>query len=116
MLASRKMIGFVTTTDAARARKFYEEMLGFHFVKQDQFALVVETEQNMIRISPVKSHQPAGHTVMGWEVSEIDRVAGWLSDRGVTFERFPGLKQNEVGIWDSPSGDRVAWFKDPDGN
>ena len=33
--------------------------------------------------------------------------------RGVTFERFPGMDQDELGVWRQAV---VAWFKDPDGN
>jgi hypothetical protein len=39
-----------------------------------------------------------------------------LKERGVAFERFAGVDQDELGIWHAPSGARVAWFKDPDGN
>jgi catechol 2,3-dioxygenase-like lactoylglutathione lyase family enzyme len=116
MLSSNKMIGFVLTKDAQRARKFYGETLGFKFASEDQFALVMETDQNMIRISPVKDFAPAQHTVMGWEVKQIDRIATDLKERGVVFENYPGMKHSDLGIWSSPSGDKVAWFKDPDGN
>ena len=30
--------------------------------------------------------------------------------------RFEGMPQDALGIWTSPSGSKVAWFKDPDGN
>src|SRR4051794_31497589 len=104
MLASSKMIGFVMTADSKRARRFYEETLGFKFVKEDQFALVMMTEENMIRISPVKEFTPAGHTVLGWQVKEIEREAQDLKERGVVFENFPWMKHSGLGIWDSPSG------------
>ena len=118
MLLSSKMIGFVLTHDTARARKFYESVLGFRFQKEDGFALVMEADQNMIRISPVKDFLPAAHTVMGWEVKEIHSLARDLHSRGVRFERYPFTEaaQDSVGVWSSPSGDKVAWFKDPDGN
>src|SRR5262245_16662850 len=116
MLNSSKMIGFVLTSDAKRARNFYVDVLGFKFKSEDQFALVIETEENMIRISPVKDLTPAQHTVLGWEVRQIEKVASHLKERGVAFENYPWLKHNHLGIWESPSGDRVAWFKDPDGN
>jgi hypothetical protein len=56
------------------------------------------------------------HTVLGWEVRDISAEAKGLTKRGVRFERFDGLAQDEQGIWTSPSGAKVAWFKDPDGN
>jgi hypothetical protein len=35
---------------------------------------------------------------------------------GIEFTRYDGMTQDDLGIWTAPSGDRVAWFKDPDGN
>jgi predicted enzyme related to lactoylglutathione lyase len=26
------------------------------------------------------------------------------------------MEQDAQGVWTSPSGDRIAWFTDPDGN
>jgi hypothetical protein len=36
--------------------------------------------------------------------------------RGIAFERFDGMEQDDDGVWTTPTGDRIAWFKDPDGN
>jgi catechol 2,3-dioxygenase-like lactoylglutathione lyase family enzyme len=116
MLTSSKMIGFALTKDSKRSRKFYEETLGFKFMGEDQFALVMKTDENMIRISPVKDFTPAQHTILGWEVKQIERVAVHLKELGVLFERYPWAKQDDLGIWTAPSGDKVGWFKDPDGN
>lgn len=116
MLSSNKMIGFVITQDPNKARGFYEETLGFKFVSEDQYALVMETDENMIRIATVKNFAPAQHTVLGWEVKQIERVASYMKERGVVFEHYPWMPPHELGIWEAPGGDKVAWFKDPDGN
>jgi predicted enzyme related to lactoylglutathione lyase len=58
----------------------------------------------------------AKYTVLGWQVRDIAQTATKLREAGVNFERYDGMKQDEAGIWLSPSGARVAWFKDPDGN
>jgi predicted enzyme related to lactoylglutathione lyase len=26
------------------------------------------------------------------------------------------MEQDDLGIWTTPGGDRIAWFTDPDGN
>jgi len=39
-----------------------------------------------------------------------------LRAKGVVFESYPFMQQNALGIWTAPSGAKVAWFKDPDGN
>ena len=92
-------------------------MLSLKFESEDQFALEVWGGDNRIRIVPTKDFEPIPSTILGWDVPDIELVAKGLTERGVAFERYPEfLKQNALGIWDSPSGVRVAWFKDPDGN
>ena len=116
MLAGCKLIGFVPTKDSARSREFYEGKLGFKFVSDDQFALVMQAGQSMIRIAKAGKFTPAQYTVMGWEVTDIEAMVKWLNGRGVTFEKYPFVQDQKSGIWTTPNGDKVAWFKDPDGN
>ena len=40
----------------------------------------------------------------------------WLTKRGVEFENYPFIEDYELRIWTAPGGDKIAWFKDPDGN
>jgi catechol 2,3-dioxygenase-like lactoylglutathione lyase family enzyme len=119
VLGSAYVIAFVPTRNPAAARAFYEKTLGLKFVSEDQFALVFEAHGVALRIanvSGVRDFKPAPFTILGWEVRNAEKTVDALTVKGVQFERFPGMNQNEMGIWDSPSGARVAWFKDPDGN
>jgi len=116
MLAACKLIGFVPTNDSRRSREFYEEKLGFRFVSDDEFALVMQAGESMIRIAKAGTFTPARYTVMGWEVADIEAMVKWLNGRGVMFEKYPFVQDHELGIWTTPNGDKVAWFKDPDGN
>lgn len=116
MLSAGKLIGFVPTKDSARSREFYEGKLGFKFVSDDQFALVMQAGKSMIRIAKAGKFTPAQYTVMGWEVTDIEAVVKWLTGRGVSFEKYPFVEDQKRGIWTTPNGDKVAWFKDPDGN
>lgn len=116
MLASMEMVGFVLTKDYEAARAFYVGKLGFEFVSLDQFALVVRTGKNRIRIAKVASFTPLRSTVLGWEVDDIEAIVAWLGGRGVVFDKYPFVQDQERGIWTTPNGDKVAWFKDPDGN
>jgi catechol 2,3-dioxygenase-like lactoylglutathione lyase family enzyme len=116
MLAAGKLIGFLITTDYDKARAFYEGKLGLEFVSLDNFALALRSGQNMIRITRAETFEPAQGTVLGWEVDDVRMAALWLRDRGVPTEKFPFVADQELGIWTAPSGDQVAWFKDPDGN
>lgn len=116
MLNSAKLIAFAPTTDFDKARSFYEGVLGLKFVALDGFALVMEANGTRIRIAKVPKFKPAAFTILGWQVDQIDETVKALSKRGVTFERFPGMPQDQLGIWTAPGGAKVAWFKDPDGN
>lgn len=116
MLSSGKLIGFVPTKNSKRAREFYEGKLGFRFVSDDQFALVMQAGESMIRIVKGAKFTPVQYTVMGWEVKDVEAMVKWLNKRGVTFEKYPFVEDQKLGIWTTPNGDKVAWFKDPDGN
>ena len=116
MLAAMDMIGFLLTKDYDKARVFYEGNLGFEFVSLDQFALVMQAGKSMIRIVRVPTFTPLQSTVLGWEVTDIETMVAWLAKRGVVFEKYPFVQDKERGIWSTPDGSKVAWFKDPDGN
>ncbi len=116
MLTGGKLVGFLTTTDYEKARAFYEGKLGFEFVSLDQFALAMRAGKNMIRITKAETFNPAQGTVLGWEVDDVKAVVLWLSSRAVVTEKYGFVPDQELGIWTAPSGDQVAWFKDPDGN
>lgn len=116
MLGSTNIVTFVPIKDAEKARAFYEGVLGLRFVKDDGFALVLEANGIMLRAVKMKEFTPAHFTILGWEVSGIENVVRGLQNKGVHFEIFGFFKQDELGIWTSPTGDKVAWFKDPDGN
>jgi catechol 2,3-dioxygenase-like lactoylglutathione lyase family enzyme len=116
MLGSNRIIAFAATTHPERAKAFYARTLGLEFVSQDPFALVFDAGGTMLRVAIVRQLNPAAHTVLGWDVADIAEAVRNLEAQGVRFERYEGLPQNDAGIWTSPSGASVAWFKDPDGN
>ena len=111
-----KLVGFVLTRDYPQARAFYEGQLGFEFVSQDHFAMVMKAGDNQIRIGLVPDFTPANNTVLGWEVEDIEASVDRLRKPGVAFESYPFIQDRERGIWTTPNGDKVAWFKDPAGN
>lgn len=116
MLIPGKMMGFLLTKDYDLARAFFESKLDFQFVSQDQFALAMKAGDNMIRIVKVPTFTPLQSTVLGWQVQNIETVVAQMKQCGVVFEKYPFIQDPEVGIWTAPNGDKVAWFKDPDGN
>jgi predicted enzyme related to lactoylglutathione lyase len=86
------------------------------YVSLDAYALVMRAGETMIRITKNPNFQPAQGTVLGWEVRDIEKTVAWLKGRGVATEKYPFVEDKESGIWNAPGGDRVAWFKDPEGN
>lgn len=100
----------------ASAAPLYRDLLGLRFVADEYVALVFESRGVMLRIQKVEQHAPFPYTALGWKVADITGTVTELTRKGARFERFAGMTQDELGIWASPSGARVAWFKDPDGN
>lgn len=109
-------MAFLATADAARSRTFYEGKLGLTLVNEDPFALVYDVNGTPLRIQRVEKVVVAPYTALGWRVADIARTVRALVAVGVHFVRYDGLEQDALGIWLSPSGTKVAWFKDPDGH
>lgn len=116
MLSFSKLVAFVPTKNAKKARQFYEGVLGLGFVSEDQFALVLDANGTMVRVAVVAEFKPQQFTILGWEVSDISKEVTRLQGQGIYFEKYGMKGQDEQGVWSSPSGAKVAWFKDPDGN
>lgn len=119
MLGTADVVAFVPTRDPKRARAFYERVLGLALQSEDPFALVFSANGVVLRIadvSGVRNFKPAPYAILGWRVDSAESAVAALRAKGVRFQRFPGMKQNRARIWTSPSGAKVAWFKDPDGN
>ena len=116
MLGKSSIVAFIPTADAARSRLFYEDRLGLRFVSGDSFAVVMDANGTMVRIVPVENFTPAPFTILGWQVEDIHRTIAEMSGKGVEFTRYAYFEQTEDGVWTSPDGAQVAWFKDPDGN
>jgi catechol 2,3-dioxygenase-like lactoylglutathione lyase family enzyme len=116
-LGKYNIIGFISIVDVSRAKEFYRDTLGLRLVMEEPpFALVFEANGIMLRLGMAKELPPAHGTVLGWQVPDIPATVKSLGQAGVRFERYGGMNQDELGIWTSPSGAKVAWFKDPDGN
>jgi catechol 2,3-dioxygenase-like lactoylglutathione lyase family enzyme len=110
------VVTFLLTKRPDAALAFYRDTLGLSFQRDDGFALVFDLKGIMLRISKVPEFTPAQNTVLGWESRDIRSDVLQLAAKGVVFERYPNMGQDERGIATFPGGDNVAWFKDPDGN
>jgi predicted enzyme related to lactoylglutathione lyase len=111
-----KVVTFLLTKNPDAAVRFYQDMLGLTFLYDDGFALVFDNKGISLRMSKVPEFTPAQHTVLGWETRDIHKELAELVKKGITFERYPNMGQDEDGVCTFPGGSKVAWFKDPDGN
>jgi catechol 2,3-dioxygenase-like lactoylglutathione lyase family enzyme len=116
MLGTADLVAFVPSSDLQQSRAFYEGVLGLTVVDETPIALVVDANGTLLRITAVPEFAPHPFTALGWEVPDIEAAVRGLVGRGVTFQRFDGMEQDALGIWQTPGPARVAWFKDPDGN
>src|SRR3954452_14684203 len=117
MLGSASLVAFIATTDADRARAFYEDILGLRFIADDGFALVFDAKGTTLRIARVEAMKPHPFTSLGWDVEDISAAMQSLAAKGVAFEHYGLPGQDDTGAWTPPgTSTRVAWFKDPDGN
>jgi len=116
MLSNATLTAFVATSNPDRCRQFYEGTLGLRLVSDDQFAVTFDCSGTELRIQKVQTLQPHPYTALGWKVTGIRDLAAALAAKGVEFERYSFLPQDDRGIWTAPGGTHVAWFKDPDGN
>jgi catechol 2,3-dioxygenase-like lactoylglutathione lyase family enzyme len=116
MLTHNKLVAFVASADPERAKAFYRDILGLRLVADDPYALVFDAAGTTLRVQKVQAHAPLPYTALGWVVPDVAALALQLAKSGTRCERFPGIDQDEAGVWTTPGGAKVAWFKDPDGN
>ena len=118
MLADHVPGLFIATDDPDRSRTFYGGTRGLRYLGFDGFAHSFQAGPNVLRVTKPPHRVVAEYTVFGWVTPDIARDVAALVGKGVAFERYAffGDQQDADGIWTAPGGDRVAWFKDPDGN
>jgi catechol 2,3-dioxygenase-like lactoylglutathione lyase family enzyme len=116
-LGKHDIIAFVAIVNVDRAKQFYRDQLGLRLVSEEPpFALVFDANGIMLRLVMAKELPPIKGTVLGWKVPDITIAVKDLEQSGICFERYDFMTQDELGIWTTPTGAKVAWFKDPDGN
>jgi len=109
-------VSFVPTLNADRAVGLYRDVLGFELLEQNPGAAVFDSGGTTLRVTVVAKLKPQPFTILGWAVDDIAAEIGVLVARGVVFKHYKGSGQTPEGIWTSPGGAKVAWFRDPDGN
>jgi catechol 2,3-dioxygenase-like lactoylglutathione lyase family enzyme len=116
MLADKELKAFVPTLKPDSARSFYKDILGLELLSEDNYALEFNANGTLLRVIIVQELKPQAFTVLGWNVSDIAATIKSLNKKDIVCENYDFLDQDNLGVWTSPGGSKVAWFKDPDGN
>ncbi|HEX7060240.1 MAG TPA: VOC family protein [Solirubrobacterales bacterium] len=118
MFEHTKAFSGFAVDDLQQAREFYAETLGLKTSVLDEGHGLMNLHLAGGRDTFVyrkPDFAPANYTILNFEVDDIDDAVEELSGRGVSFERYDGMDQDEKGIARGP-GPQIAWFKDPAGN
>jgi predicted enzyme related to lactoylglutathione lyase len=117
MLRDTKAFSGFATDDLEAAERFYGETLGLDVEVWDAGNLLAlhlaGGRDTLIYNKP--DFVPATYTILNFQVEDVGATAAALADRGVTFERYDGIDQDEHGVARG-NGPDIAWFKDPAGN
>jgi catechol 2,3-dioxygenase-like lactoylglutathione lyase family enzyme len=117
MLQQSPIFAYIPVRDMARARKFYEEKLGFKPSRMIEGGAHFDCGNGtgfFMYPTPFAGTSRASQAF--WSVSDLRAEMAELRAKGVVFEEYdmPGLKTVD-GIA-TGGGAMTAWFKDPDGN
>lgn len=110
-------VAFVNVSNRDRALAFYRDTLGLELRSSDDFGDFIQLDGGLLRLTVLPDFKPGPHPVLGWNLDDIISTVASMRERGVRFTIYPGMGQDELGIWTAPDGRaKVAWFADPDGN
>jgi catechol 2,3-dioxygenase-like lactoylglutathione lyase family enzyme len=122
MLANAKAFSGFAVDDLETARAFYADTLGVNVEVLDEENHLMALHHADGRDTLVygkPDHAPANYTILNFPVDDIDAAVDGLAARGVQFERYDGMPQDEKGVMRGRAANRgpdIAWFTDPAGN
>lgn len=112
----RPLMAIVGTADMERALAFYVDTLALSVISSDEYGTSLEAGGTELRLTRVPAVAAAPYSQLAWRVGDLNGAVAALQSQGVEVVRFDHLEQDDVGAWTSPTGVRVAWFRDPDAN
>jgi len=115
MLENSKAFSGFAVADLDAAKKFYSETLGLQVSEENGLLTLHVAGGRDVLVYPKPDHVPATYTILNFPVDAIEATVGELTKRGVTFQRYEGIEQDEKGIARG-IGPYIAWFTDPSGN
>jgi catechol 2,3-dioxygenase-like lactoylglutathione lyase family enzyme len=115
MFTDTKAFSGFAVDDIEKARQFYGETLGLKTSEEHGLLTLHIAGDRATLVYPKPDHTPADYTILNFPVDDIEAAVDELTSRGVSFERYEGMEQDERGIM-REGGPYIAWFKDPAGN
>jgi len=117
MFRNTKAFSGFSVDDIPRAKDFYSNVLGLDVSDVEEMGMLDLNivGGTVILVYPKHNHKPSTYTVLNFPVADVEQAVDALTARGVQFERYEGMEQDEKGIARG-NGPDIAWFKDPAGN
>jgi predicted enzyme related to lactoylglutathione lyase len=116
MLSNTPTFSSFAVDDLDAARSFYGDTLGLTVSDGPMGVLSLDlADGRSLLIYPKPDFAPATYTILNFAVDDVDAAVEELGSRGVEFERYEGIEQDEKGVARGQGPD-IAWFKDPAGN
>jgi catechol 2,3-dioxygenase-like lactoylglutathione lyase family enzyme len=116
VFADTKAFSGFAVPDIEQAKQFYGDTLGIKLTEEyGLLTLHLNGGERPTLIYPKPDHEPAGFTILNFQVEDVEKAVDELSSRGVAMEKYEGFDQDEKGIMRGQGPD-IAWFKDPAGN
>jgi catechol 2,3-dioxygenase-like lactoylglutathione lyase family enzyme len=115
MFADTKAFSGFAVDDVEKARGFYGDTLGLRTSEEHGMLTLHLAGDRDVLVYPKPDHTPATYTILNFPVDDVDAAVDELASRGVTFEQYEGMGQDEKGIMRGQGPD-IAWFRDPAGN
>ena len=116
MFKDTKAFSGFSVDDVPRARQFYAETLGLDVDEENgMLTLHIAGGRDILVYPKGDDHTPATFTILNFPVDDIESAVTALAQRGIEFERYPGMEIDEKGVFRG-GGPPIAWFTDPAGN
>jgi catechol 2,3-dioxygenase-like lactoylglutathione lyase family enzyme len=115
MFAKTHAYSGIAVRDLRDARKFYRGILGLPTTEEYGLMWLHLGSGRDTLVYQQRNATPASYTVLNFEVADIDAAVDALAARGVRFERYEGIEQDDKGVF-REQGPHIAWFADPSGN
>lgn len=116
MLQKSPMYAYIPAKDVDRARRFYEQKLGFQPKAEIAGGVVYDcADGTSCFLYPTPNAGTSQASQAFWQVADIESEVAELKKRGVVFEDYGMPGQDANGIVNE-GGAKAAWFKDTEGN